>query len=545
MWLATDLEGDYRNCECVLCCSNALQGEYQKAVQRIEASERANEAEVSQNTLIKKEGAGTKTLNVRDSKGSLTIKEGNSTVKGDKSLIRKEEHSGQRDGSLIKSAPMVVIPRRHVSSEGLAKSAPKPTIPKALSPTPLRRSLNSEQFHDTQERTFIFRLGEVVWFDRGNAFGLSVVLRRFMIKDQRNQSHARYEVQPLSHPFGHPLVVKIDQQSKLRPWLVFSPPPATNEGLRIHGLSYDRIDWKAVADHHYGYGDAEVDGSIFAARAVDASYTPIQPLNTSNIGPGETYYNGVYLGGEKIWIGDAVRLREGPDNAQKLMVLHGIIETLMPSSPTPIIHVVGDIYTFSTITIPPNSQIPANPHLPFRVQKDLEYRNRLSARAKNQICSWKLMEVKSRLGIYMIKGRWYEASVLLPILLDPTEFTKAVTAGDIPEIGHRLNARGTGTLTEGQQGNRNSDRLEAFGAAVPNATRISRDPQDEQNLNLDPQLTAGQAVGQVQQHQQHQQHSSAHRGVENDDAVVAQFMDLDRMEEGLDQQYIAHGGGRF
>ena len=501
----------------------------------------ASDLKPKDETSTKKEGAAS---NTADSKSTSAAKEDKPSHKRMNSTAKEEpvHTAGQitPTTTTINTKPMVMVPGPSVPQELSTRSASKAPAQKVLMSTPLPPPQCAEQYHDTQEKTFIFRLGELVWFERGTAFGLSIVLQRFVVRDQRNQDHARYQVQPLSHPFGHPPVVDIDHQSRLKPWLVFSAPPATNEALQAPGLTFERIDWRATIAGRFGAGDAEIDGSIFAARVIDASYTPFHTLYVSSTTPTETHYNGMYFGGEKIWLGDAVRLREGPDNVQKVMVLHAIIEASTPRITTPIVHVVGDVYTFVTSTIPPDGQIPTNPRLPFRVQTDLGYRNRLSARANGQICSWKLVEVKSRLGLSDVKGRWYEASALLPILLDQAQYAKAVADADIPEIGGRLNSRGTGTLSEGQQGNRKADRVETFGAAVPSTTRISRDPQDEQPIVLDPALM-GPIAGPVQpQPQQAQQPQGSHAG-ETDDAVE-QFMNLDRMEDGSDQQYLAHGG---
>lgn len=81
-----------------------------------------------------------------------------------------------------------------------------------------------EQELDWSYGQFIYRIGEVVWFERTTAaWGLCVVLRRQMYQATSNTTRPRYLIQPLSNPFAHPAVTVIWNEKQLRPWLGWSP----------------------------------------------------------------------------------------------------------------------------------------------------------------------------------------------------------------------------------------------------------------------------------------------------------------------------------
>lgn len=485
---------------------------------------------------------------------------------------------------------MVIVPQRSNSQDkGISATKPpasKPpgsaTLPPAVArqagppttPTLLAPAKCFEQDEDSQWAKYLFRQGELAWFNRGNAWGLSVILKRTLARDLQNpnRDRAKYLVQPLSHPLHHPSTKIIDSEEGLRPWLAWSPPAPTHQGLAsASGLTYSTIDWKGVTSGRYGQGDAEVDGSIFAAKAVDGSFSLFLPLANNTVTTGERIYNGLYLGGEKIWTGEPVRLRVG--SGQDIMVIHSIIERLKPgstSTSSATIFLVGDIYKFSTLALQPGVEPPDNRHLPLRLRQDMEYRNRATIPTKRTMSFWKLVQAKARLTITDIKGRWYESSALLPILKGAEPFSQDLARGEIGDAGAWMNARGDCNAVNGaapKPGNRVVDRLEAFGKSIPAGTKISKGldgpPEDQvfPTANVVPP-----SLGQQQQQQQVQVQvpitnmSMPIDGVEEEgglggkkggegqgvvsDGDIEQFMDLDRMEEGYVQQFN-EGGGQF
>ncbi|KAL2039901.1 hypothetical protein N7G274_007304 [Stereocaulon virgatum] len=483
-------------------------------------------------------------------------------------VVKQQQRSSSQDNKpSSKVAAKVVIPPP-VPKAGLPasnSSAPRAPAAPVLTPNPLPSPKSREQDQDAHYNRYIYRPGELTWFNRGTAWGLSVITKRELFKDQRNQDRPRYLVQPLSHPFAHPATKVISAETDLRPWLAWSAPGPTHQALAAANSHYNTVDWKAVIEGRYGVGDAEVDGSILAAKMIDDSFALIEPLSNNTTTTGERTYNGMFLGGEKLWVGEPVRLR--PGNGQDILIIHQIIEKLKPNSTnvaSATIHVVGDVYHYTSQPYTPNQEPPVNPNLPIRLRQDLDYRNRVTFAkvSARTISHWKLNQVAARLGIEQIKGRWYESSILLPIL--HAHFQQDLSQGIITDVGTWINGRGDANSAAGKAGTRYKDRLETFGKAVPQGTKISRglDGPVEENIfpgansNVPATMMAGlavsetgqgqgqaQAQGQTQQVQvQVQVQAQAQQVQPASDGDIAEFIDLDPMEDGFTQNYIEQGG---
>ena len=357
-----------------------------------------------------------------------------------------------------------------------------------LGPSPLTPPKNHEQDVDAQCNMFLLRPGEVVWFHRGgNMHGLSVVTKRQLFVHQRR---LEYTLQPLSHPLANPYpsLIGISSESLLRPWLGWSAPTATHKKLNECLFPYDSINWKAVINKAYGEGDAEIDGSVFAAKFIDGSYTLFEPSKLPN--SPDISYNGLFLGCEKIWTGEAIRLRVG--SGRDIMILHHIIEKRSNGQPGDV-YVVGDIYTFETV--PSTVAATKNPFLPVRVQEDLDYRNRSTISHKSQVSYWRLLQAGARLSLADVKGRWYESRVLLPIITGQAQFIASVGKGEIADVGDMLNMRGLSTGLKDLVGLRRNTRIEALGRSIPKDTSIEgtfTNASQPTAFQIDPALTAAQ-----------------------------------------------------
>lgn len=102
-----------------------------------------------------------------------------------------------------------------------------------------------------------------------------------------------------------------------------------------------------------------------------------------------------------------------------------------------------------------------------------------------------------------------------------------------------------------RMGTRVVERLEAFGKSIPVGTRVSKGldgpPEDQMfpsQVELAAAATAAGAVGVGEQGVEEEVGvgvgGKKPEGVSDGD--IAQFMDLDRMEEGYEQQYVEAGG---
>jgi hypothetical protein len=233
------------------------------------------------------------------------------------------------------------------------------------------------------------------------------------------------------------------------------------------------VDWNAALTGRYGEGVADVDASIMAAKAIDTTYTFFERIKTAPTPTGEErHYNGIYLGAEKIWRGDPVRIRLGSIGTD-LMVITDIIERVNTTQnpPTSQVWVTGDIYSYSTLPAPDPSKVPnppssANTNIPIRMREDMAWRNRMLVPLTQTLGWWRLMATSSRVDMADLKGRWYETSLLFQ-----ESFAKAVKNNEGGN-GIWMNARGDATGVGRHPGMLRPDRIVAFGNALPKGTQL-------------------------------------------------------------------------
>lgn len=419
-------------------------------------------------------------------------------------------------------------------------------------PSPLPPAKSPDQQEDRRYGGFMYRPGEVVWFSRVQAWGLGVVLRRW----NSSAGQVSYTVQPLTYPGGPSVAVTKSSEFDMRPWLAWSVPGFTHAGLNNtpEPPRYDNVDWNAVRQGAYGPGgDMEVDGSILAAKSIDSTYTPFGQNQTLEVEPGvsETHYDGIYLGGEKIWAGEPVRLAIG--SGTDIMIVHSVVERRKTAAMTGQIiqqsmHFLGDLYSLSNVQhSDPNIPTPAaqkmNPQLPDRLTQDLAYRNARSIQVNRVASYWKFMRGQARIDLDAVKGRWYEGSILLPILQGQANFDNMSAKGDIQEASLWMNSRGDcqnanrpSNLPKIRSQNiRQPNRRDAFGAALPASAQIQETtPQQSLQMNVDPALNESSS----QSLDIDPRFDTAQSGGQ-DSAGMEQFMGLDPHADipGFGQQY--------
>ncbi|KAF2268713.1 hypothetical protein CC78DRAFT_350986 [Lojkania enalia] len=486
LWLSTDETGQYDNCTCKLCCPT-----------QPESEKPAAKAETPANSP----------------------------------KVKIEETATPPSTASVTRNPAAQIPRLPTAGSANTQSPStraSPNVarikpPSALVSAPLPQPRSIDQQVDSQYNKFLCRTGEVVWFyrERTKAWGLGLVVRRWIPKD--GSSNRAHLIQPLSHPYMAPEKEVITLDNKIKPWLAWSAPSCTYSLLQQNNaLTYEQVDWNALLSGHYGNGEAEVDASILAAKAVDETYTLFERLKTttSNLGHEERHWNGLYFGAEKIWNGDPVRLRIG--SGADIMVVTDIIERIiqLPSNgPNPSIssniQLVGDIYTYATLPAPDPSNPPQpaqSTNIPLRMREDMRWRNQTLIPDTQTTAYWKLISSQSRLDIVEIKGRWYETSL---VYVD--SFHKAVKNNEGGN-GIWMNSRGAAAGLVGA-GTRKEERVEAFGNAVPKNTTLVE--------GLDPPPEVDQQKRPPANEMQHLELSNADGGFALDD-----FMNLDGMDDG-------------
>ena len=510
---------NYMNCSCVLCCPPALQKE---ANELFGLPGSAQEAQMIAGTassvsigpkvviprMVSQESltaSGTQVGNSRNVSAPKPVQNSRSnSTTSNTAVPRPPQTSALGLGHMAAALPASNLQsdtsargrpldpalylgnqRTHNTNDGPLSAATALALPQLY-----------EQDLDGQYKKYIYRQGEVVWHEKGQAWGIAVVVNRELFKDQQHQDQAKYALQPLSYPYDNMRGLVVHLEHELRPWLAWSPPPLTHRALaEQRGVAYGHIDWAAVGQGHFGQGDIEVDASILASYTVDTSFTPVEPYVNRSAQPGEQFYYGIYIGCEKIWIGECIRLRTG-NITNTVMVLHHIIEKQVDSNTANMntITLIGDVYKSHIRQTGPQPPV-VNPNLPARFQKDLDFRNHATIGPKNQFTVWKLVQTKAHVGLHEVKGRWYESSILLPILEGEASFAQAAADGDIGDVGTYLNGRGESIFMSGKEGTKFMSRIDAMGRSVPPHTRISKGLDGTPGISSFPMPAVGGGVG--------------------------------------------------
>jgi hypothetical protein len=413
------------------------------------------------------------------------------------------------------------------SISAAAKPTPNYTPSSSISAAPQKpafqpgaATVSKEQAADASPSgKHIYRPGELVWFHNVNNWRLGIVAKRGL-----KGNKPRYLLQPLSNPLQQQNYQIKDDENLLRPWLAWSVPATTVP--RLNDMLYEQIPWDRVVRGEFDQAglisDYIVDGSILAAKVIDASYSLFDQNANALVGPGEAHYNGMFFGAEKIWIGEPVRLRVGPPDIV-VLIIHKLVERTTPQG-TSTVTLVGDVYKFVEMPTPYKNikEWPNNPDLPPRMSNDLRYRNEVAHLANTGMWyEWRLLEPAARKGLADIKGRWYETRTLLPILRSPEKFQEDVNKGRTSDSGEFMNGRRDNNQVPEQ---RKKNRRETLGQAVPLNFKVSRGldgPPADDVFPDDPSLA------QVQQPQQQQQQRTQQGTFDGD---MSQFMNLDQAD---------------
>lgn len=439
LWLATDEEGDPRNCSCKLCSPDGEQ----------EVEEPGAKSE----TAVKKE------IKPASELGTPSLAEAN------------------KPATVAAPSPPKppAVAKPVAGPDAGAGQAPRPKPNVLVAPSSHR---SAEQELDSMPNSlYIYRPGELVWFTKGAAWGLGVIMKRQVLNNQ-----PRYMLQPLSHPLRHPQFQIKESNQTMRPWLAWTVPSTTHP--QIQSMVYDEVPWERVVGGEFGPGDAEVDGSILAAQAINSSYSLFDRIDNPLAAPGEAHYRGMFLGGEKIWVGEPVRLR-GIGDEIIVLIIHKLIERTTQPPSTSIVTVVGDIHKLVSMPNPyrDRSEWPV-PQLPERMVADLRFRNEVADSAgRRDWLEWRLLEPAARRGLSDIRGRWYESRSLLPIIKEPEFVKQEMARGELSDTGNLLNTRGDGFAAVLK---RKKNRKETLGRAVPDDLKISRGLDGPESDNLFP-----------------------------------------------------------
>ncbi|CCU75906.1 unnamed protein product [Blumeria hordei] len=439
LWLGTDRDGDSANCSCKICSPDGDE-------------EVAEEIQIQPVEIpVRKEIKAAPPAPVTAPVPFVATPSATPSTNSSGYMSRYTSTPTSTMPPKIASKPVIQLPTKIKSKEQLADSEP----------TPMNK--------------FIYRPGELVWFNNGANWRLGVISKRNL----KNNQLPRYLIQPLSNPEQQqPLQIK--EQDYLRPWLAWSVPETTNPDLK--NLHFEQVSWDRVVRGEFDNGrntDYVVDGSILAAKSIDASYSLFDRIENALVSNGDIAYNGMFLGAEKVWVGEPVRLSGYGSNIVILIIDRMVERPGLSSSVT----FTGDIYKLVEMPTPHNrtADWPKYSHnLPPRMITDIAFRNEVAAK-KGIWYEWQLLATPATKQLKDIKGRWYETQTLLPILKTPHKYQADLLLGQTSDAGEWMNGRKDNNNVQEQ---RRKNRRDTLGRAVPADFKVSRGldgpPDDDQ-----------------------------------------------------------------
>ncbi|KAJ5013091.1 hypothetical protein K4K57_003242 [Colletotrichum sp. SAR 10_99] len=330
----------------------------------------------------------------------------------------------------------------------------------------------------------LFRVGEMVWHQMSNGWRLGVVAATGIINPKNSKPEA-LQILPISHYLFGQLPVQLIEASA-RPFLAFSVPSV---GIpELQGKAYDDVPWQQFLgslnpEDTHRREVILLDSSKMAAQKIGSSYSLFTRLSTTEDGK-KTDYQGIFLGAERVELGDVLRIRITtdqpgvPEAATNLSdALLGLREICTAVDMPGAVFFKGDIYQPITGDNKPVGGMPVTEDkLPRPLREESAFRNKF-APAERWRCV--LLRHNAVLREGELKGRFYPTHKLLPLLDGQQKVGAEVQQGIVRDAQQRLNQRIDGFKT-GYIG-RKSTRAETIGPALPpgSAIRFGNEVREE------------------------------------------------------------------
>lgn len=305
---------------------------------------------------------------------------------------------------------------------------------------------------------FLFRAGELVWYQNVNSWRLGVIAA------PGNES---FQVIPIGHSAAKQQnVTKVCKE--MRPFHAFSVP-----GVMLPDLQnrvFDQVPWENLfllaGQDKAKRNNLILDASKMAASKIDASYSLWCPLSEDVSADTMPFY-GCFFGAERIEIGDCVRVKPltgdgAAPNDSSVLGLTGIV--VRKGSPGAVVF-RGNMYQMAKEGENSPGAVPLE-NLPMALQDETRWRCQVSP---SQPWRWVLVKDNVVLEEQAIRGRFYPTHRLMPILNEAV-FNAAVAEGNVesqyPFLNNRMDGSG------GYIGHR-ANRRETLGASVPGDARFA------------------------------------------------------------------------
>lgn len=357
---------------------------------------------------------------------------------------------------------------------------------------------------DQSVSALFFRTGELVWFSVTPSWRIGFIARS-------NIAAKQYEILPISHRLFNQSRLQLKPETALRPFLAFTVPPVSLPELS--DKSFDNVPWDALI--HTVAADSTkrepllLDASKLAAIKISMSFSLFTRIGDSE-GGRKTNYHGIFLGAERIEVGDALRVRIPYDQessmpswaftqAQGSGVFLGLREICTARDTPGCVFFKGDLYLPVTGEHNPagtdrrgDDLILPDEKLPRALREEVAFRTKFAPRER-----WRLALLKENtvLREQDIRGRFYPSGRLLPVLVHPnaSQLQSELQKGIVRDSARQLNQR-MDTFKDGYVG-RKHRRTDAAGAAIPHgsAALFEFEPIVAEELPLLPSTTAESA----------------------------------------------------
>lgn len=390
----------------------------------------------------------------------------------------------QVDGAVSRApsvtASLAAAPAHGTPQQGVANTAPgrpppstapaQPAVTQATVTPVASLAVQAAAQQAKETISLLFRTGELVWFTNGQNWRLGLIVQ---------SNGGTHQVVPIAHGMIiQPPVSRTDKD--LRPFYAFTVPPPMREDLK--GRSYDEIPWgefiKGLAAGPNPKGELSVlvlDASKLAALKIDQSYSLFTKLSQNDM----PAYWGVFLGAERIEIGDTLRVAAPQNYAHEPGVYLGLEAIVLQPGQ-------GVLYggTLYQLKEGPTGQggVGESIHeqgLPRALREEAVWRKSV---APDVPVDYRYLQPNAWFREQDVKGRFYPTHRLAPIM-NPQLFTDAVQSRNLAQAYPALNGRLDAAAGAAKISTRKANRVETAGPSIPHGIRFAFEPYVQEEVS--------------------------------------------------------------
>lgn len=313
----------------------------------------------------------------------------------------------------------------------------------------------------------LFRAGEAVWFKNLNSWRVGMIVT----------TSPTLSIIPFSYPL-YPLQEVAKEETDVRPFLAYSIPQINNALQDLSGRDLSQIDWQSLLERLGIHGDPTrmqglaIEATKLAALRVDQCYSTFNALPE----PVQDYdtFGGVFLGAEKICVGEAIRIKlqeQQEQAAEKGVPVVMVVTRILVGKTSNALFFEGSLWKLQHFALAQPTQIPNPGPLPSTMLGEKEFRDSI-LQSRGWRVQWMMMSQNISVNESGVRGRFYETRRLTPIL-NPEKFQDMIQQKHVEDIQALLNNRGD---SKGPYVGRVANRAQAVAGAIPPGMPASLGP---------------------------------------------------------------------